>query len=84
MTDAEHYRKLEHLYAAAPISRWYGVSITVGDGRAEVGLPVRPEFYHAARATGPLPIAPEVPRIKPAGNDPSKRPLTGSRLRDPL
>ena len=29
MIDADHYRKLEHLYAAAPISRWYGISIAV-------------------------------------------------------
>ena len=50
MIDADHYRKLEHLYAAAPISRWYGISIPISDGLAEVRLPVRPEFYHAANA----------------------------------
>ncbi len=50
MTDAEHYRKLEHLYTAAPISRWYGITIAIADGHAEVRLPVRPEFYHAANA----------------------------------
>lgn len=49
--DAEmHFRKLEHLYQAAPVSRWYGVSIRVGDGRAEVRIPVRPEFFHPAGA----------------------------------
>ena len=50
VTDADHYQKLEHLYAAAPISRWYGISIAISDGKAEVRLPVRPEFYHAAHA----------------------------------
>jgi uncharacterized protein (TIGR00369 family) len=50
VTDADHYRKLEHLYVAAPISRWYGISIAISDGKAEVRLPVRPEFYHAANA----------------------------------
>jgi len=50
VTDAEHYHKLEHLYTAAPISRWYGISIAIADGHAEVRLPVRPEFYHAANA----------------------------------
>src|SRR5262245_24422177 len=49
--DAEaHFRKLEHLYQVAPVSRWYGTSIRVGDGRAEVRFPVRPEFFHAANA----------------------------------
>jgi uncharacterized protein (TIGR00369 family) len=46
----EHCRKLEHLYRAAPVSRWYGASIRVRDGEAEVSIPIRPEFYHAAHA----------------------------------
>ena len=50
MTDAEHHRKLERLYAAAPISQWYGATIAIADGRAEVRLATRPEFYHAANA----------------------------------
>jgi len=50
MSDVEHYRKLERMYVAAPVSRWFGVSITIGDGQAEVRLPVRPEFLHAAQA----------------------------------
>jgi uncharacterized protein (TIGR00369 family) len=50
MTDAEHHRKLERLYAAAPISQWYGATIAIGDGQAEVRMATRPEFYHAAHA----------------------------------
>ena len=50
MTDAEHHRKLERLYAAAPISQWYGTTITIADGQAEVRLATRPEFYHSANA----------------------------------
>ena len=50
MTDAEHYRKLERLYTAAPVSQWYGVTIAIADGQAEVRLATRPEFYHAAHA----------------------------------
>ena len=46
----EHYRKLERLYASAPITEWFGTSITAGDGSAEVRLTIRPEFYHAANA----------------------------------
>src|SRR5262245_28064507 len=50
MTDAEHYRKLERLYAAAPVTRWYGATIAIADGQAEVRLATRPEFYHSAHA----------------------------------
>lgn len=46
----EHFRKLEHLYRVAPVSLWYGASIRVRDGEAEVSIPVRPEFFHAAHA----------------------------------
>lgn len=48
--DEKHHRKLEHLYASAPVTQWYGASITVGDGQAEVRFAVRPEFHHAANA----------------------------------
>jgi hypothetical protein len=50
MTDAEHFRKLEQLYAAAPISQWYGATAAIGDGHTEVSLAIRPEFHHAAHA----------------------------------
>ena len=50
MTDAEHHRKLERLYANAPVSQWYGATIAIADGQAEVRLAIRPEFYHAAHA----------------------------------
>src|SRR6266498_4812701 len=50
MTDTEHHRKLERLYAAAPVSQWYGATITIGDGESEVRVTTRPEFYHAAHA----------------------------------
>lgn len=50
MTDAEHYHRLERLYAAAPISRWYGATIAITEGEAEVRIAVRPEFHHAAHA----------------------------------
>ncbi len=50
MSDEEHHRKLERMYLAAPVSQWYGATIAIGDGQAEVRLAIRPEFYHAARA----------------------------------
>ena len=50
MADEVHHRKLEHLYGAAPVTRWYGATIRISDGQAEVRIPVRAEFCHAARA----------------------------------
>jgi uncharacterized protein (TIGR00369 family) len=48
--DAQHYRKLAAMYERAPVSQWYGVRIAVTDGQAEVRLPIRQEFHHAAAA----------------------------------
>jgi uncharacterized protein (TIGR00369 family) len=48
--DADHHRRLEHLYASAPVTQWYGATIAVGDGQAEVRFTIRPEFHHAAHA----------------------------------
>ena len=50
MADEVHYRRLEHLYAAAPVTAWFGAAIQIRDGQATVRIPVRPEFYHAAGA----------------------------------
>ncbi len=50
MSREEHYRRLERAYLAAPTNAYYGPSIRVGDGSAEIVIPVRPEFYHAAGA----------------------------------
>jgi uncharacterized protein (TIGR00369 family) len=50
VSDAEHYRKLERLYAAAPVTQWYGATIAIAEGQAEVRIATRPEFHHAAHA----------------------------------
>src|SRR5262249_17038899 len=50
MNDTDHYRKLERLYASAPITQWFGTRIAITDGQAEVRLATRSEFYHAAPA----------------------------------
>jgi len=57
MTDAavkaaktEHYRKLEQMYLAAPINAFYSPSIWISHGEAEITIPVKPEFFHAAAA----------------------------------
>ena len=49
-TNEEHLRKLERMYHAAPINRLYQPVIRVNDGTAEIDVPVKPEFFHAAHA----------------------------------
>ena len=50
MPTAEHYHKLERMYVSAPINAYYAPTICIGEGRAEVTIAVRPEFFHAAGA----------------------------------
>jgi len=46
----EHYRKLERMYASAPVNRFYAPTMRVSEGRAEVTIAVRPDLFHAAGA----------------------------------
>jgi acyl-coenzyme A thioesterase PaaI-like protein len=48
--NMEHFRKLERMYAAAPINEWFAPHLKVGQGEAEVRIPLRPDFHHAAGA----------------------------------
>jgi uncharacterized protein (TIGR00369 family) len=50
MPAAEHYRKLERMYVSAPTNAYYAPTISIAEGRAEVTIAVRPEFFHAAGA----------------------------------
>lgn len=45
-----HYRRLENLYHGANCNRYYAPRLHVEDGRAEVRIPIREEFWHAAHA----------------------------------
>ncbi len=36
MIDREHHRKLERMYASAPVTKWYGAKARIDDGTAEV------------------------------------------------
>ena len=38
------------MYAGAPINDYFRPQLAVMDGRAEVTIPVRPDFFHAANA----------------------------------
>ena len=46
----EHYRKLERMYDAAPINDYFQPTLRVGQGEAEIRIPVRDAFHHAAGA----------------------------------
>ena len=48
--NAEHYRKLEHMYLAAPINTFYSPRIWISHGEAEITIPVKSDFFHAAAA----------------------------------
>ena len=52
MTSAdEHFRKLERMFHGAPINRFFEpVLRIVEEGRAEITLPIKPDFFHAANA----------------------------------
>jgi uncharacterized protein (TIGR00369 family) len=46
----EHYRKLERMYAVAPINRFYTPDLTVGEGTAEVSFDVVEPMHHSGGA----------------------------------
>ena len=49
--NVKHHRALERMYlTAAAINEYFRPEITIGDGRAEIRIPVRPDFFHAAGA----------------------------------
>jgi uncharacterized protein (TIGR00369 family) len=50
MPSDEHYRKLERMYASALVNEYYRPVLTVSEGAAEVVIPVRRDFFHAAHA----------------------------------
>ena len=45
-----HYRKLERMYDTALINRFYAPVLHVSEGSAEVTIPIKPDFFHAAGA----------------------------------
>jgi uncharacterized protein (TIGR00369 family) len=45
-----HFRRLERMYAAAPINRFYQPRLRISEDAAELAIAVRPDFFHAAGA----------------------------------
>jgi uncharacterized protein (TIGR00369 family) len=46
----EHFRKLERMYATAPINGYFAPVLHVAEGAAKLTMPVKPGFFHAANA----------------------------------
>ena len=45
-----HYRKLENMYAAAPINQFYSPIMTVSEGVAEIEINANSSLHHSAGA----------------------------------
>ena len=50
MSNEQHFRKLERMYLSAPVNRFYAPEIHISEGQAQVTIPVRTDFFHAANA----------------------------------
>jgi len=50
MDREEHFRRLERMYAAAPTNRYYDPVLRIAEGTADLTIPVKPDFFHAAGA----------------------------------
>lgn len=50
MPNADHFRKLERMYAAAPCNEYYEPELSIEEGRATLTMPVKEEQFHAAHA----------------------------------
>ena len=50
MSDARHWRRLEHLYLTAPTNAYYRPTIRIGHAACEIEITARPDFHHAAHA----------------------------------
>ena len=50
MPNEEHFRKLERMYSTARINAFFAPTLHITEGQAEITVPVRPDFFHAAHA----------------------------------
>lgn len=50
MTEQDHFRALEGMYAAAPINAFFKPEMTVARGSASISIALKPDFHHAAGA----------------------------------
>lgn len=45
-----HFRRLERMYESAPINRFFEPTLKVFEGRAELAIPIKSDFFHAAHS----------------------------------
>jgi len=50
MTNSDHYMKLENMMHSAPFVRLIGAKVVIIKGEAQITLPIKKDFYHAAGA----------------------------------
>jgi uncharacterized protein (TIGR00369 family) len=50
LMEKSHYSKLENMYLAAPINKFYNPNIIISKGKTEISIEVKEEFFHAANA----------------------------------
>lgn len=50
MIDDKHFRKLENMYHQAPCNEYFQPKLNVQKGEAQIEIPVKPQFFHAAGA----------------------------------
>lgn len=50
MQPEKHFRLLEHMYEQAPINEYYRPRLSISSGEAELIIPIRKDFFHAANA----------------------------------
>ena len=50
MTNVDHFRRLEQMYITARCNEYFAPEIRISEGSAEVTIPVREDFHHAAHA----------------------------------
>ena len=50
MTKSEHYIKLENMMHSAPFMKLTGAKVSIQEGEAQITLPIRKDFHHAAGA----------------------------------
>jgi len=50
MSDTDHFKALENMYAAGPINQFYAPTIRVSEGAAEIEIEVSEKYYHSGEA----------------------------------
>jgi len=50
MNQEEHFRRLEKMYAAAPINEYYHPVMKIDEGKAIIEIEITPKLFHSAGA----------------------------------